>query len=121
MQIQVNTDHHIEGREALAAHVKSVVEHALGRSSDRVTRVEVHLGDEHGRKGGKGDKRCVMEARLQGRDPLAVTEHADTLHQAIDGASRKLTRMVESTIERMHDHKVRATAPPDPQADIPEK
>lgn len=111
MQIQINTDHNIEGREALAAHVKGVVQHALSRSSDYVTRVEVHLGDENGRKSGMDDKRCMMEARLQGREPLAVTHHAANLHQAVDGAAHKLTRLVESTIERLHDQRSRATAP----------
>jgi ribosome-associated translation inhibitor RaiA len=110
MQIQINTDHNIEGREALAAHVKSVVENALSRSSAHVTRVEVHLSDENGPKSGKDDKRCVMEARLQGREPIAVTHHAATLHQAVDGAAHKLARLVESTIERLHDQTSRATS-----------
>lgn len=109
MQIQINTDRNIEGREALAAHVKSVVEHALSFSSDYVTRVEVHIGDENGRKSGKDDKRCMMEVRLQGREPIAVTHHAGSLHQAVDGAAHKLTRLVESAIERLHDQRSRAT------------
>ncbi|MGK2940932.1 MAG: hypothetical protein ACSLFJ_04550 [Immundisolibacter sp.] len=48
MQIQINTDHNIEGHEALAAHVSGVVQSALGRFSDQVTRVEVHLASEVG-------------------------------------------------------------------------
>ena len=31
MQIQINTDHNIEGHEALAAQVSGVVENALSR------------------------------------------------------------------------------------------
>jgi len=111
MQVQINTDHNIEGREALAAHVKGVVQHALSRSGEYVSRVEVPLGDENGRKRGKDDKRCMMEARLRGREPHAVTHHAASLHQAVDGAAHKLTRLVESTIERLHDQRSRATAP----------
>ena len=111
MQVQINTDHNIEGREALAAHVSDVVKSALGRVSDQVTRVEVHLGDETGHKSGKNEKRCVMEARLEGRKPMAVTHRAATLHQAVDGAAKKLTRLVESTIKRMRDQKSRATVP----------
>ena len=64
MQIQVNTDHTIEGHEALAAQIRGVVENALSRVSDHITRVEVHLTDERGPKSGKNDKRCMMEARL---------------------------------------------------------
>ena len=51
MQIQVNTDSNIEGREKLTAHVRSVVESALNRFSDRITRVEVHLSDHGPLKG----------------------------------------------------------------------
>lgn len=111
MQIQINTDHNIEGREALAAHVSGVVESAVGRFSDHVTRVEVHLTDEAGRKSGQNDKRCVMEARLQGRQPIAVTHHAGSLHQAVDGAADKLARLVKSTVGRLRDQETRAAAP----------
>jgi len=41
MHIQVNTDNNIEGREKLAAHAEAVVEEALSRFSDHITRVEV--------------------------------------------------------------------------------
>jgi len=73
MQIQVNTDNHIEGREALAAEVEATVAKALSHFSAHVTRVEVHLSDENGAKHGQHDKRCMMEARVEGRRPTAVT------------------------------------------------
>lgn len=64
MQIQVNTGHHVEGGEELTRQIEGVVEGALGRFSDRITRVEVHLTDENGsQKSGDSDKQCVMEAR----------------------------------------------------------
>ena len=83
MQIQINTDHSIEGHEALAAQVSGVVESALSRFSDHITRVEVHLSDESGHKSSQNDKRCMMEARLEGHQPIAVTHHAATLDQAV--------------------------------------
>jgi hypothetical protein len=43
MQVQINTDHNIEGHEALAARVREIVESALSRISDNITRVEIHL------------------------------------------------------------------------------
>lgn len=100
MQIQINTDRNIEGHETLAAQVRGVVENALSRLSDRITRVEVHLSDESGRKSGQNDKRCMMEARLEGRQPMAVTHTAASLDQAVDGAADKLARMIESTLGR---------------------
>ena len=101
MQIQVNTDHNIEGREALAAHVSGVVESALGRIRDQVTRVEVHLSDENSNKSGRNDKRCVMEARLRGRQPVAVVHHAATLEDAVGGAMDKLKTFIESVVGRL--------------------
>ena len=114
MQIQVNTDHNIEGHEALADQIRDVVESALNRVSDHITRVEVHLSDENGDKGGPNDKRCMMEARLEGRQPVAVTQHAATLEQAVDGAADKLIRLIESTLGRRHDRESRRTDPPPP-------
>ena len=66
MQVQVHTDNHVNGSAGLTAHVESVVTGALDRFGNRVTRVEVHIGDENGHKGGEHDKRCAMEARLSG-------------------------------------------------------
>ncbi len=103
MQIQINTDSNIEGREALAAEVTAVVEGALSRFSDRITRVEVHLSDENSDKSGQNDKRCMMEARMEGLRPAAVTHTAPTLDEAVDGAADKLKRSLESTLGRLRD------------------
>lgn len=100
MQIQFNTDHNIPAREALTAQVNGAVENALSRFSEHITRVEVHLSDENGDKSGPSDKRCAIEARLEGRQPIAVTHHAATSEQAIDGAADKLLRLVEHTLAR---------------------
>ena len=115
MQVQINTDHNIEGHEALAAQVRGLVEKALSRISDHITRVEVHLSDESGNKTSHNDKRCVMEARLEGRQPIAVTYQAATLDQAVDGAVDKLARLIESTLGRLHDQASRRTDPPPPE------
>lgn len=113
MQVQVNTDHNIEGHEALTTRVRGVVENALSRVRDHITRVEVHLSDENGDKSGNNDMRCVMEARLEGRQPVAVTDQAETLDdQAVDGAAHKLARLIESTLGRLHDQASGRTDPP---------
>ncbi len=105
MQIQLNTDGNVEGHEALATQVNSTVESALKRFSDHITRVEVQLSDENSdKKGGNDEMRCVLEARLEGRKPIAVTHHAATVDQAVDGAADKLTKLIESTLGRLRDH-----------------
>lgn len=100
MQIEVSTDSTIEGREKLIAHVQGVVEGALERFSARITRVEVHLTDVNGQKGGPDDTRCVMEVRLEGRPPVAVTSQEASVDQAVSHAAGKLKRLVDSTLGR---------------------
>jgi len=105
MHIQVNTDKNIEGHEGLVAQVEATVTNALSHFSADITRVEVHLSDEDGGKGGQNDKRCLMEARLEGRQPTAVTCEASTLALAVGCAADKLTRSLESTLGRLRDHR----------------
>jgi ribosome-associated translation inhibitor RaiA len=109
MQIQISTDQNIEGGKKLAAFVTGAVEGALEHFSDRITRVEIHLSDQNSAKSGEDDKRCMMEARLEGRQPIAVTHYAASLDQAVDGAAHKLTRLIEGTLGRLHDHHGRRT------------
>ena len=105
MQIQINTDHNIDGRQELIAQVSGVVERALSRISDHITRVEVHLRDESSHKSSQNEMHCMIEARLEGRQPIAVTHQAVTLDRAVDGAADKLTRLIESTLGRLRDQK----------------
>ena len=114
MQVQVNTDHHIKGREALVTSVRATLESALSRFSDHITRVEVHVSDEDGDKQGQNDKRCVIEARLEGRQPVAVTHQAATVDEAVDGAAGELARLIEHTLGRLRDQSARRTDPPPP-------
>lgn len=123
MQIQFNTDESVDGNERLAQHATEVVERLLSRFRDRVTRVEVHVSDVNGKKAGDDDKRCLMEARIAGRQPVAVTELAGTVHQAIDGAAAKLKRALETEQGKLESRR-RATAEPaepDVDADIEEE
>jgi ribosome-associated translation inhibitor RaiA len=103
MMIQVNTDRHVTGDAILAERVEASVEHALQRFRDDITRLEVHLGDENSTKSGADDKRCMMEARVEGLRPMAVTHHAATLHDAIEGAADKMKSALESTLGRRRE------------------
>ena len=117
MKIQLNTDVNIEATEGLAQHVNASLEHALARFAEHVTRVEVHLSDENAGKSGPNDQRCLLEARLEGRQPVAVTEHAATVHQALQGATQKLARLLDSTLGRLNEHRDRTTGVPVADAD----
>ncbi|MFT5354994.1 MAG: ribosome-associated translation inhibitor RaiA [Polyangiales bacterium] len=105
MQIQINTDKNVEGREDLMTEVDARVRRSLSHYSSHVTRVEVHLSDENGDKSGQHDKRCMMEARFEGRRPTAVTCEAATMPQAVAGAADKLKSSLTSLLDRLHEHR----------------
>lgn len=102
MQVHVNTDKNIQG-EDLADRVRGMVSDTLARYGERVTRVDVHLSDENSTKAGADDKRCLLEARLAGMRPIAVSHQAEALLLAIDGALEKLTRALDSDIGRREE------------------
>ena len=60
------------------------------------------LREKNSDKGGSNDKRCMMEARLEGHQPMAVTDEAETIDQAIEGAVVKLKRLVDHTLGRLN-------------------
>lgn len=101
MKVRLNTDHHIQGDEPLAQHVEQVVSDALARFGDRVGRVEVHLADTNGGKAGATDKHCTMEARVEGLQPLAATADAENVRAAINGAAKKLQRVLDSALGKL--------------------
>lgn len=110
MHIEVSTDNQIEGGEELTRQVEAVVEGALGRFSDWITRVEVHLSDESSSsKVRDNDKRCVMEARPANLQSIAVSHQGATLDQALKGAAKKLARLLNDTAGRLGDPKGRTS------------
>ncbi len=103
MKIQINTDHNIQCHASLVNKIRDTVESTLLHVKDKITQVEVYLSDENGKKPGPDDIRCVMEARIEGRPSIAVTEQASSVDQAVDGAVEKLTRLIDHTLERLRD------------------
>ncbi len=102
MLIQINTDDNVDQSDTLTKRIEATVGDILGRFADHVTRVEIHLSDENSdKKAGNSDMRCLLEARLAGRQPVAVTDEAATVEQAVDGAVRKMRRSLDSTLGRL--------------------
>lgn len=104
MTIQFNTDKNISGSDRLTSPLIVLLTEGLCKYSSQITRLEVHLTDENGRKEAVNDKRCMTEARLEGRQPIAVIHHADNHEQAIAGAIEKLNTMLNSTLGRLKTH-----------------
>ncbi len=104
MTIQLNSDHNLSIHENFAQQLKEELTLELSRFSDHITRVDVHLADENGNKQGQNDKRCVLEAKLEGRPPLVVTVHANNYELAVKDATDKIKTLLDKTIERMKSH-----------------
>jgi hypothetical protein len=115
MKVLVFTDSHITGSEELSRRVTNVVDDVLDRFRDRITRVEVYLSDENSRqKGGGDDKRCVMEARLAGLQPITVRHLATSGMQAVEGASAKLANTLQRTVRRSENLRGRVSMAGEP-------
>ena len=104
MNIQVNTDHNIQGSAELNNYIESSLADHFERFQGAITRIEVHLSDENAGKVASNDKRCLLEARVSNHSPLVVSHHADTIHQAIEGASDKLLRSLNTMVGKLTDH-----------------
>ena len=109
MQVQVNTDDHINGSESLAQWVTDEAKTRLARFQDHVTRLEVFLTDLDAGKSGANDKRCRIEARVTGRQPITVTDEADKMANAFIGAADKLARALDTDLGRVKDRNGRDT------------
>jgi hypothetical protein len=104
MKFQLNTDTHINGDTRLADVTQTLVEAALGHLIDRLTRIEVHLSDTNGRKGGADDIRCLIEARPEGMHPMSVSHHDATVEAAVRGAGKKLRTLLDSEFGKRGRH-----------------
>ena len=102
MHIEINTDNHIHHDESVERHVRQSLDTVLARFGEQVTRIEVHLHDKNADKKGGNDKHCLLEAKLEGRPPVAASDDADTLAAAITGAAKKLQRRLDHDLGRLH-------------------
>ncbi|WP_329405326.1 HPF/RaiA family ribosome-associated protein [Nocardia vinacea] len=105
MQIQINTDSNIDSGERLIRHVEEEIASTLEHFSDQITTVEAHLSDQNAGKGGPDDKRCVLQARPIGQQPVAVTHNAATIDDACRGAAESMAHLLASRFGRLHETK----------------
>ena len=104
MMIKIHTDNSLEGTERMETYFTSVVDGALTRFEENITRIDVYLGDENNGKFGTDDKRCTIEAHMAGRPPLAVVNHSDTIEKAVNGALDKMKRVLETTFSKLRNY-----------------
>jgi hypothetical protein len=117
MKVQVNTSNDIENKEALERWAGGYLNEQLARFDQDITSIEVQMTDEnHAGKGGGDDKRCMMEARLNGRAPVAVTHFAPEQNLAFRGAAEKRARALDHAFGKLdrREHRERETIRKDP-------
>lgn len=104
MTIQINTDKTLTGEKRSIDFFTSQIAEALQRFESHITRIEVHLKDENGKKDGFNNVSCLIEARLEGRQPIAITNQANTIGLAVSGAIDKIKTAIETILGRIQKH-----------------
>ncbi len=104
MKIQFNTDRTIIGDERHLDFFTEQISEELTRYQSEISRIEAHVSDENGNKDGIKDIRCLLEARLEGRQPIAVSNQSDTMELAVSGAIDKLKTSLDTILGRIQHH-----------------
>lgn len=100
MKIQYNISNIGEGDERLVETLDDLFINSLFRFKEKITRLEVHLTDENSHKDGQNDKRCMLEARIAGVQPIAITSQASSFEEAIKIASGKLKSKLDTFFDK---------------------
>lgn len=104
MIIQINSDNHLTVSSEYREKIEEIVMAEADRFLEHLTRIEVYLSDQNSHKDNGADKRCNIEARLKGKQPIAVSDDGETYDIAINGAVGKLSTSLETIISKMQNH-----------------
>ncbi|KAA5532348.1 HPF/RaiA family ribosome-associated protein [Taibaiella lutea] len=104
MTIQLNADKNLVIHEAFGAELRELLSKELSHFSEHITRLEVHLSDKNGRKIGPNDKRCMLEARIESKQPIAVSADGNTHEISVKAASDKLKHALDSIMGKAQNH-----------------
>jgi hypothetical protein len=116
MDIQVRTDYHVDGDQGLIGYVEQEVSSGLAGFSERITSVQVHLSEESGARKGPHELRCLMEVRLAGHAPVAVTRHGNSKDIVVHGAVADMRKVLERLHGRLDNRHVGADTIRHPEA-----
>lgn len=105
MELQFNTDKNIKDAGRVSDFFSPIIEKEFERFSSHVTRFEVHLSDQNSIKdGGVDDRKCMIEARIKGKQPIVVTHFSNSNDQAIKGAIDKMKISIDSVIGKLRNY-----------------
>jgi hypothetical protein len=100
MKTQINTHKSADGDQRQQAIFSTIIAVALKKIQSHITRIEVHLSDQNGIKEGLNNILCLLEARLEGMQPMAVLCQVDTIDMADNGAIDKSKNSLETILGR---------------------
>ena len=87
---------------ALMDHTERRLRFALTRSSDRIVRVAVLVGDSNGPRGGE-DKFCRIQIHLKRAPQVLIEDIGAELYAVIDRAAERAGRNVAKRVERLKE------------------
>jgi hypothetical protein len=100
--IQINTDNQVDTSGVRNARLEEQVRQRLARFEGRITDVEIHVSDVNGARAG-GNLRCTLEARVNGVQPVAVSENGTSVDRAVIAAAKKAVRALDHQLGRLND------------------
>lgn len=103
MIVQFNTDNTIDGDARTQDFFSDLISKKLDRYDEHVTRVEVHISDENGKKEGLSDIKCVLESRFEGRQPITVSAQEATIEKAVSAAIDKAKAALDSFLGKLQN------------------
>lgn len=103
MQIQIFAKD-VELSDPLRGFIEKKLQETLAHVAEHLTRVEVHLKDLNSHHKNGVDKRCTLEARVRGMEPVAVEGDAESPRDAVQQAAVKLERALQHRIEKRKNH-----------------
>jgi len=103
MIIQLNADKNLTIHEAYETQISEKLSKDLERYNDHITRLEVHLSDENGNKSGQNDKKCLLEAKMEGKPPIVTSDLGNTYDLALKGATEKLKHAIGTVVSKMQE------------------
>lgn len=102
MHVQINAAEGIEVSDAFAQHIHHSLETVEKRFGDRLTRVEIHIKDINGPKGGP-DKHTTLEARPRGLEPVIAESTVDDAYEGVRMAAKRLEKVLDKRLGKLDE------------------
>ena len=103
MIVNINIDKSLDKAERHQEYLSDLIKKSLNNYTDHITRIEIQIKDVNGIKEGLKDTNCMIEARIKGRQPMAINNRADDIETAIKGAVDKIKSALETIMGKIQD------------------